>query len=543
MLLSLFILVAACSQDDTVDPPPTTGEVEEGAPTISTDEFEIDEGEIGIAISARAIAKKGYQPTTAEISIQSASTIEDQTLTLDEFTNLAFLSFKNEDLDDAVEAELKEGVPIDVSIKDENGNVLATENFPKLSFKASPDEQEIDASTLDDLFAEVSLKEDLDYYVQIVNEDNVVFGAPGSQRYPDINNKATDIRLRTTLNYSEEEEYFENYTTYRFAKISANEDYYSIAVHNGSDIHYLYMANNGILNIQSKANLNQNGSNTIVNDFENYWFKIVKQGPGLFKIIPRGSEKPIINSGSNFVRADSEDPSDPTYFRILLFNIDWNIITIESKVMNPIMPANSTQSAYNSTLRNCSSSSGLAQGISEDTRISTTQTAGWEESMSVATTNSGGVSVTISHEAETKFFGVGGKTTGSISGNYQYTKTRTETNTKSGSLTTSKAVQVSVKRNVTVPPRTAISVADLYQQYENIKVPFIQRFRIFGKYQEDNSDLSGQEILTQFAFNSFSGVVTDVQSEFIEVTVRGTTTIDRMVKSETETRDIPGACD
>ena len=207
------------------------------------------------------------------------------------------------------------------------------------------------------------------------------------------------------------------------------------------------------------------------------------------------------------------------------------------------MPANSTQSAYNSTLKNCSSSSGLAQGISEDTRISTTQTLGWEETMSVATTNSGGVSVTISHEAETKFFGVGGKTTGEISGNYQYTKTRTETNTKSGSLTETKTVQVSVKRNVTVPPNTAVSVADLYQQYQNIKVPFIQRFRIYGKYQEDNSDLTGQEILTQFAFNSFSGVVTDVQSSFIDVTVRGTTTIDRVIKTLTETRDIPDACD
>jgi len=543
MLLCLFILTAACSKDDSPIDPGNNGQVEVTSSNIQLDEFETDEGEIGISISARDIAKKGYKPTTAEISIQSASNIEDKTITFDEFNNLASLSFKNEDLNDTIEDELKEGVPLDVTVKDENGNVLATENYSKLSFKSSPEAQEIDANDLDDLFAEVSLKEDLDYYVQVIDENNVVFGAPASQRYEDINNRATDIRFRSSpLDYTNDAEVLEDFTTYRFAKIPNNDDYFSISVHNGDDIHYLYMDGNGRLNIQSKANLNLNGGNTIVADFNNYWFRIKKQGPGLFKIIPRGTENPLINSDSNFVTASNSDPEDPTYFRILLFNIDWNIEAKESKILSPIMPPNGTQSAYNSTLKNCSTRSGLAQGISEDTRITTTQTAGWEETMSVATTNSAGVSVTISHEAETKFFGVGGKTSGSITGNYQYTKTRTETNTKSGSMSTEKSVEVSVKRDVTVPPGAAISVADVYQQYQNIKVPFIQRFRISGKYQEDNSDLTGQQILTQFAFNSFSGVVTDVQDKFIDVTVRGTTTIDRLIKAQTEIRDIPGAC-
>ncbi|MGD9328528.1 MAG: hypothetical protein PVH48_06130 [Cyclobacteriaceae bacterium] len=69
----------------------------------------------------------------------------------------------------------------------------------------------------------------------------------------------------------------------------------------------------------------------------------------------------------------------------------------------------------------------------------------------------------------------------------------------------------------------------------------MQRFRIFGKYQENNSELSGREILTQFAFNSFTGVVTEVQDNFIEVTVRGTTTMN-IIETFTDTRDIPDAC-
>ncbi|WP_222983734.1 hypothetical protein [Flagellimonas meishanensis] len=537
----VFLLVAfACSKDESTPPPKEGKEVEVLPSTISTSEFETDEGEIGISISGRDIARKGYKPFTAVISIESTSNIDDQIVLFDELNNLANLSFKNEDLEDAVENELKEGVPVQVIVRDENDAVLATQNFAKLSFGASPSEEEIISDGLDDLYAEVSLREDLKYYMQFVNKDNEVFGVPGSQRYPDISNLATDIRVREDLDYSADPDYYENFTTYRFAKIPGNEEFYSISVHNNNDIHYLYMGG-GILRIQSKANLNRNGGNTSVANFPNYWFKIEKEAPGLFKIVPNGADNPLINSGANLVPATNINPDEPLYFRILLFDIDWDIVAVDSKFMNPIMPPSATSSAYNSTLRNCSSGS-LTQTVGESTTITTTQTAGWEETMSVSTTNTGSVSVTISHEAETKFFGTGGKTSGSITGSYEYSKTRTETNTKSGSLSTEKSVQVSVSREVGVPPGIAIAVADIYQQYINIKVPFIQRFRISGKYQEDNSELSGQEILTQFAFNSFTGVVTDVQDNFIEVTVRGTTTIDRIIETSTETRDIANAC-
>ena len=508
--------------------------------TISTSEFETDEGEIGISISGRDIARKGYKPFSAVISIESTSTIEDQTILFDELNNLANLSFKNEDLDDALENELKEGVPVQVTVLDEDDAVLATRNFSKLSFGASPNEEVIDSDGLDDLYAEVSLREDMRYYMQMVNKNNEVYGVPGSQRYPDTGNLAADLRAREILNYAEDPDYFERYTTYQFSKIPGNEDYYSISVHNNNDIHYLYMSG-GIVRIQSKANLNRNGGNTNVVNYPNYWFKIEKEGPGLFKIVPNGADNPLVHSGANFAPAANSDPDEPLYFRILLFDIDWDIVAIDSKFMKPIMPPSATNSAYNSTLRNCSSGS-LTQTVGETTTITTTQTAGWEESMSVSTTHTGSVSVTVSHEAETKFFGTGGKTTGSITGSYEYSKERTATNTKSGSLSTEKSVQVSVSREVGVPPGTAIAVADIYQQYTNIKVPFVQRFRISGKYQEDNSELTGQEILTQFAFNSFTGVVTDVQANFIEVTVRGTTTIDRIIETSTETRDIPNAC-
>lgn len=240
LMVLLFIIVIACSKDDSDGTTDPNGEVEEIAPTITTSEFETDEGQIGISISAREIARRGYNPVTAVISIESSSNLEDQTVPFDEFSNLALLSFENDALDDAIENELKDGVAVQVTVRDESDAVLATQDFAKLSFKPSPEDEEIGAEGLDDLLAEVNLRPDLKYYMQLVDKDNNVIGAPSSQRYPATGTSPpTDIRLRGTLNYSEEPELLETFTTYHFDKVTNNEEYFSIAAHNGDDIHYL----------------------------------------------------------------------------------------------------------------------------------------------------------------------------------------------------------------------------------------------------------------------------------------------------------------
>ncbi len=534
----------ACSKEDSDGQRDPDGEVEELAPSISTSEFETDNGQIGISLSAREIARRGYKPVTAVISMESSSGIEDQIISFDEYSNLAILSFENDALDATIESELKDGVAVQVTVRDENDAVLATQDFTKLSFKPSPEDEEIGAEGLDDLFADISLRPDLKYYVQVVNKENEVIAAPGSQGYLNESSVSMDMKVRTDLNYAENPEYFENFTTYYFQKIPNNEGFYSMAVKNGNDIHYLYMSGTR-LNIQTRENLERNGTNTNVEFFTNYWFKIIKEGPGLFSIVPFNTANPLVISGSNFLIASNNTPTDPNYFRILLFDIDWDVQVVDSQFAKPIMPPSATNSAYNSTLRNCSSGT-LTQTVGESTTIATTQVAGYEETMSVSTTNTAGVevSVEVAYEAEAKFFGSGTKQsiTGSITGSYEYSKTATETNTRSRSISTEKSVEVSVSREVGVPPGTAIAVADIYQQYQNIRVPFVQKFRISGKYQEDNMALTGQEILTQFAFNSFTGVITEVEADYIEVTVRGNTIIDKIIETSTETRDIAHSC-
>tara|TARA_R110000868_G_scaffold200998_3_gene448579 strand:+ start:671 stop:2437 length:1767 start_codon:yes stop_codon:yes gene_type:complete len=546
MLLITFILIIGCSKDESIESPTGTGEVEVLDPTISLDEFETDEGQIAVSISAREIAKKGYKPFTASISFGGDINLEDQDIAIDEFNNLANLSFKNEILDDEIKAKLKEGIALTVIIKDEMGMELARRDFPKLSFLANPSEQEIDSNTLEDNYKNVMLRNNIIHYMQIVDKDNNIKSAPNSELYPNTTDPDTPMKVTPIGNLDYNIDYTEDYTTFIFEEIDGEEDVFNISVHKGNDIHYLYASMGssqlGRINIQSKLNLNANGGNTGASTFINYKFKITKAKPGLYTITSLYTGNPIVVDG-NLLKSGNETVNEtPAYFRILAFDIDWDIQPIDYKSLPPIMPPSTNNSEVNTTLRNCGNVL-LTQGIGQSETVTTSETVSWQESMSVATTNAGSVSLSIGYEAETKFFGTGGKLSAKVTGTYNYSKTETATTTNSESFGKQKSVQVAVKREVAVPAGEAVSVIDVYQKYEYVKVPFVQRFRIYGKYQQDNSELSGKEIATQFAFNKFTGVITDVQEKFIEVTVKGNTILERLIQTSTEIRNIQNACD
>jgi len=541
--MSIFLItliLIGCSNDDTNDDIPTT-EIEELS-GLDLTTFEIDEGEIGISINARDIARKGYKPTTAEITVDATTGEYSQTLLFDTFNNIANLSFKNEDLSEEAKNELKNGVSITIRILNENDEELITQAISKISFTSSPSEEMILADTLEDLYAKVSIREDVKHFIQIVHNssDTEIYGAPNSSLFIDTESLDTPIQISKLEELDYTSENTEKYTTYRFEAVSDEEDVFTIAVHNGVDIHYLYISpSNSELLIQSKANLVRNGGNNS-EVYPNYKFKIEKIDAGLYTIIPTLTNTPLTLI-ENRLNAASTD-TQPVYFRILSFDIDWDIQAIESKFMRPILPPSGTSEAYNSTLRNCSSGK-LEQTVGKSESLETKEILGWEESMSVSTSKDYSISLTVETEVSTKFFGAGGSVKSSVTGSYAFNKTKTQTNTRSGAFETARSTEISTQRTQEVPPNTAITVADIYQTYENVRIPYVTRFRIYGTYQEDGKALSGEEITTQFAFNSFTGVITDVQDDYIEVTVRGTNVIDRLIETETISRDVEGGCD
>lgn len=210
--------------------------------------------------------------------------------------------------------------------------------------------------------------------------------------------------------------------------------------------------------------------------------------------------------------------------------------------MQPILPPSNTASEFNQKIRNCSSGT-QSTTIGESLTLETKSIVGWEESMSVSSSRDHSISVTVEAEVSTELFGTGGSLKTSITEDYAFSTSRTSVSTTSEAFEKTESKNIFIERTQEIPPKTVILVADIYQSYENVRIPFVKRFRIKGRYQENDIPLTGNEILTQFTFNNFTGVVTNIQQDFIEVTVRGTNVINNLIDTETISENVEGGCD
>jgi hypothetical protein len=377
--------------------------------------------------------------------------------------------------------------------------------------------------------------------------ENEIYGAPSSEGYEYSGGVTSHVNVLKSENMDYNSDFPEQYTTFYFQKIEIlPEPVYSIYVEEGDKLFYLYIKREtGRLGIQNRRNHDLNGGNTDPALLANYHFTIEKVEDGIYTIHSVLGDKPLVFDPGDpvYLQVQEDAENEQTaYFRILLFDIDWDIQAIGYKHLQPVLPPSQTSFAFNSTLINCSSGE-LTQVVGVSESRESKSISSWEESMSLSSSSEASVSVTVGAEVETGFFGNSGTVSTSVTGSYTTTTSRTRTQTRSGALEQTETVVVSSERTITVPPGKATLVSDIYQSYENVRIPFIQRFRVKGNYREDGLPLSGEEILTQFSFNGFNGVVTAVGSNYIEVTVRGTNVIDRLIDTKTVAEDTPADCD
>ncbi|TMM55959.1 hypothetical protein FEE95_15055 [Maribacter algarum] len=553
-LTALLLTSTSCSKDP-VTPPieeigepinPGDGKIET-APGIDIDEVEKDNGEVGLMVNAREITKKGYNTAFADILVEATTGNFSQIdLPIDEFTNMAVLRLEIDDLTEEQEAELRDGVDLVVTVKDDSKNVLEVLNFTKTSFSDSPDELIMPGEELEDLTDVVKFKSGIPYYIQVYSDDGKeIIGGPDNRTF----NHNTSLSQNIYFRHSAEIDYtFDTSTAYFFEEIPGKPGVFSFGIKDGPEdklYAYITVDRSGELQIQTRANRKKNGVNTNTSDFPNYQFHIEKVGQGMYTFstelpsFDKGTLKRAGEHGGRFGMSSTR--TEPAYFRIISLAVDWDVQELETRFTQPILPPANTDAAFNSTLRNCSSGE-LVQTVGQAETLTSTTFTAWEDTFSVSTTDTYSISATVSAEVEGKFFGKKATVGLQVTGGYQFSKTETETNTRSGGLENSRSVTISTERSITVPSQRATQVSDLYQTYRNIKVPFVQRFRVRGDFQEDGSPLSGEEILTQFNFNSFSGVVTEIGSDFIEVTIRGTNTIDRLIDTRTSADNVEPNC-
>ena len=558
--LFAFITLLACSDDETpMDPGGNNGSLEIIG-GLSADDIETYEGEIGITISTRDIARKGYAPAQAEVTVNATSGNFSKTVAIDPLLNISNLSYVVDELSEAAKTELSDGIGISIKILDTNNNVLVDESISAISFTSGLSAIEVDATGLTDQLAEVNLKEGVRYHIQTVPSDgDQINGALHSILHTSVDTFTYGSPIIASelqdLDYSNSS--INDLYSYFFLKVPGTEDVYNIFVKNIGNTNrrnYLWMNDGGKWLCIQHGNGDPSTTPPIGSKFK---FKIKKAQNGLYTITPFNTNKALkftqettnrrspsgVDTPFNFKGFKGNDDTssaEPVYFRILSLDIDWDIQILESKILTPILPPANTSFAYNSTLINCSSGP-LSQEVGIEQTTQSVVTAQWSESMTISTAKTYELSISIENDISVSFRGLGTSAKRTISGGYKVNKEITRTRASSEALTNSQSVTLSSKRTQTVPPGKATLISDNYQTYSNINIPFVQRYRIKGNYPE-GAALSGKEITTQFAFNQFTGVVTAVGADFIEVTVRGTTTFDKLIDTETIARDVPPNC-
>ena len=140
-------------------------------------------------------------------------------------------------------------------------------------------------------------------------------------------------------------------------------------------------------------------------------------------------------------------------------------------------------------------------------------------------------------------FGNGGSVTGEVSAGLEVSVEASSSSTVGTESSISETNTFFSNRTVTVPAGSASLIYDAYQTYSNVRVPYVKRLRLKGSQNDNGSgSLTGQEIATQLRVTSFSGVITNIGSDFVEITIQGNMYMDNIVDTLTEVQDVAANC-
>lgn len=503
---------------------------------ISEEDLETYQGAIGIIVDARAVAKKRYTPKTMTITVNAASGDYSETVELDTYSIMGQISLEMADLSEGAIQELSDGVEIAVELFDESGTSILTESLSKLSFQSNPLPVAVKANELPDTDTDIILNPNTPYYIQMVEEDGTPLGSAAVKRIND-NDYNDAISTTAQVDFSGDEDnmlfYFEQ---------DENKNRYQIR-HKATNS-YLRRVTENIKESPFMSNLIR-GEQTIIKTgypssgflSQRFILKKVKDGVYLFQDYLENNFQ--ITPGAGFTVDDSD--GEDLYIRLIPMNIDWNIENIATEYLTPILSPAQSGFSFNSTLVNCGQGE-LSQQVGSSKEVKTITSVGWEETISISSSHSAGGSISLGMEVNATFFDFGATYSAEASASYDYTTTNTTDTTNWNEATGSTEETFFTNRTVTVPSKSASLVYDAFQAYENVKVNLVQRLRVKASEHDTNHILSGEEISTQFHFNGFDGVITEIGGDYIEVTVRGVATMDKIFDSQSKVKEVDPNC-
>tara|TARA_R110002051_G_scaffold10175_10_gene38805 strand:- start:2158 stop:3798 length:1641 start_codon:yes stop_codon:yes gene_type:complete len=535
LICLLFTGLTACSpnEDDDSGPGPGDGEVEQSN-GISEDDLENYAGDLGILINSRELVKKGYSPAKVNLSTEATEGNYDQQIDIDTFTGMAQLYYAVDGLSDAAADELRNGIAINIQILNASGAVIVSESYSTISFEENGNQIDIDASSLVHLAQTLDFAEGVNHYIQNVNANgnygNSVVWKPSSAL---MNNVLLEERTSSFNRGTTTEQYL-------FYKFPGTIN--TFAIWSANSGRYLATDSNDQTFRQSGAVSYPTGisDNSL---HPRYRFIIKKETNGLYTIndMQGNPMRRFANGGK--IKWRTNGTGSIQYVRIIALDLNWDAQELDTRHLTPIFPSVDTSFGFNSTLRNCGSGS-LEQQVGVEREVETTYTSSFSESIGLSGRVTTSVDVSVSATAEASFFGNGGSVTGEVSAGLEVSVEASSTTTVESEESVSESEVFFSNRTVTVPAGSASLVYDAYQTYSNVRVPYVKRLRLKGNHSEaGQQSLTGLEIATQLRITGFSGTITNVGSDFVEITIQGNMYLDNIVDTQTEVRDVAANCD
>lgn len=560
-----LMLNVGCSSDDSVDLPelpelPEDGDFIEGD-GISEDELETFMGEIGILLDARPYIRKGQPITKLRVTPTDSDYFEPMVLEVDPFTNYVSFKLDLENLPSEAETALRNGINLEVDLLDENDNELFKEILENTLFTENGSDVELRGDGVEDLNTEVHLNPDTPYFLQLVTDDgtieskaldNALYTATGP--FTAIIDPTCANAFAKYVSYpsrSSETDFSSNNTTQQFYfqkhEDENEENIYSI-ISRDTDTYLAIEVLRPVKEVYTSEVRRTNNYNTLGDEFK---FQIRKEN-GTYQLAIYKEPNPL--SFITKTRSCDFGPdlsittlttitigsSTGQNFRFATTDVEYEAQSIETWYGQPILPAAENSFKVNSTLTNCTSAV-ISQDVGVDLTETKTMSVSWQETVGFTAGATLTTEVTVGAKAGVSFFGNGGEVSGEVSVALELSVEMSKSATNAEERTTETGSTIFTKRVVPVNPGKQVLVYDAVQTYPAIRVPFVQRIKITGR-NSDQVALTGEELATQSAFGGFTGTITEIGTNSIEITVRGMTTFDNTAEIQLEASETDADC-
>lgn len=510
-------------EDETTKP----GSVVNGISDETINAIPIDLGEIGVSIDARTLAIYGYKPTKVSVAIEGTlSNYSQEDIIVDKFTHIATFKLRREDLSDDELKGFSNGVPITVTVYDDAGKAIESKTISRYIINTAARTIKMDTD-LPRILKPLYFNPQIPYVINVASETGfktLGFGADDegfTNTELGILNGSYPFYLIPTTNFETDSTYKIKFN-YLYTYYGADQAYLEADANNGENIAITWYDANpqyGLATGEDRFVLEQTQNGTV-------------------KIRLFNSNAYLSSDNGTKIFFDSNTTND-LEFNIFAANISWTFNDLGTQYSPAIIPPAKMDFAFQQTILNCSGASGDYEvGVTSVEKKITSMS--YEESVNLFSSKTDSKSATVEASAEGKIFGVGVKV--SASGTLS-TETTTEFGKEKKSnegIEFEESQEVSSSRNVTVLPYSAVEVFDVIQKLENVHIPFVQRFIIRGNV--GNNHLTGPEIETQLIANRFGGVVTEIGSDYIVVSIRGSVNVANYFEYNNSLHDIFGAC-